>query len=92
MIYRSDIRVGLGEPNGPAIGKTSEKIIERNNLTINPTVTTTTVNQLLTYIVSGQIDATIIWKDMTVWEEGKDKITVIDIPENEIVLVLFLLE
>lgn len=43
----------------------------KNNLTIDPEVTTTTVNQLLTYIVSGDIDATIIWKDMTVWDEAK---------------------
>lgn len=82
-LENSDIKVGLGEAEGPAIGKTSEKIIEKNNLTINPAVTTTTVNQLLTYIVSGEIDATIIWKDMTVWEEGKDKIEVIEIPENQ---------
>ena len=82
-LERSDVKVGLGQAEGPAIGKTSQKIIEKNNLTINPTVTTTTVNQLLTYIVSGQVDATIIWEDMTVWQEGKDKIEVVEIPKNE---------
>lgn len=81
-LQRSDVKVGLGESEGPAIGKTSEKIIEKNNLTINPEVTTTTVNQLLTYIVSGDIDATIIWKDMTVWDEAKN-IEVIEIPEEQ---------
>lgn len=81
-LQNPDIKVGLGEPEGPAIGKASERIIEKNNLTINPTVTTSTVNQLLTYMVSGDIDATIIWKDMTVWSEAKD-IEVVDIPENE---------
>jgi molybdate transport system substrate-binding protein len=82
-LSRSDVKVGLGEPEGPAIGKTSEKLLEKNNVTVNPVVTTTTVNQLLTYMISGEIDATIIWKDMTVWEESKDKIDVIEIPEKD---------
>ena len=81
-LARSDVKVGLGEAKGPAIGKTSEEILKKNNITVNPVVTTTTVNQLLTYMVSGEIDATIIWKDMTVWEEGKGKIDVIEIPEE----------
>lgn len=81
-LQNSDVKVGLGESEGPAIGKTSEKIMEKNNLTINPVVTTTTVNQLLTYIVSGDIDATIIWKDMTVWDEAKN-IEVVEIPEKD---------
>lgn len=82
-LERSDVKVGLGDPDGPAIGKTSQSIIEKNNLTINPTVKTTTVNQLLTYVVSGQIDAAIVWEDMTVWQEGKNKIEVVEIPKNE---------
>lgn len=82
-LSRSDVKVGLGEPEGPAIGKTSETILNKNNVTANPIVTTTTVNQLLTYMVSGEIEVTIIWKDMTVWEEGKDKIEVIEIPDDQ---------
>lgn len=81
-LSNSSVKVGLGETEGPAIGKTSQKILEKNKVNVTPTVTTTTVNQLLTYMVSGQIDATIIWKDMTVWQEGKDKITVIEIPKE----------
>lgn len=77
-----DIKVGLGEADGPAIGKNSKELLEKNNVNVTPTVTTTTVNQLLTYMISGQIDATIIWEDMTVWEEGKNKIDVIEIPEK----------
>lgn len=82
-LERTDIKVGLGESEGPAIGKTSQNIIEKNNLTINPTVTTTTVNQLVTYIISGEIDATIVWQALTVWEDNKGKIDVIEIPENQ---------
>ncbi|RBQ22424.1 hypothetical protein ALNOE001_21820 [Candidatus Methanobinarius endosymbioticus] len=84
---KSGVKIGIGEADGPAIGKTSAKIIEKNNLTEsvkeNVVVKSTTVNQLLTYLVTGQVDATIIWEDMTVWEEGSGKIEVIKIPEDE---------
>ena len=81
------VKVGIGEKNGPAIGKTTAKILEKNNLTIdvekNVVVTSTTVNQLLTYLITGQVDATIIWEDMTYWEEGNGKIEVITIPSDQ---------
>lgn len=81
------VKVGIGEVDGPAIGKATAEILEKNNLTEdvekNVVVTSTTVNQLLTYLVTGQVDATIIWEDMTFWEEGKDKIEVIKISEDE---------
>ncbi|MDR0900481.1 MAG: molybdate ABC transporter substrate-binding protein [Methanobrevibacter sp.] len=84
---KDGVRVGLGEKDGPAIGKTSAKILKKNNLTEkiekNVVVTSTTVNQLLTYLVTGQVDATIIWEDMTFWEEGKGKIDVVKIPEDQ---------
>ncbi|OWT32579.1 molybdate ABC transporter substrate-binding protein [Methanobrevibacter sp. 87.7] len=83
-LNRTDIKVGIGEENGPAIGKTTAAIISKNNITgVNPAVKTTTVNQLLTYVVSGQVDVVIIWEDMTVWNDTKDKIDVIEIPEKE---------
>jgi len=82
-LSRDDVNVGLGDPNGPAIGKTSKELLDKNNVTVNPIITTTTVNQLLTYMISGEIDATIIWQDMTFWEEGKGKIDVIEIPEKD---------
>ncbi len=82
-LSRSDIKVGLGEPEGPAIGKTSQSILEKNNITVNPTVTTTTVNQLVTYIISGEIDATIVWEALTTWDDNEDKIEVIQIPNEQ---------
>ncbi|KZX16092.1 putative binding protein precursor [Methanobrevibacter cuticularis] len=89
-LANSGVKVGLGEKDGPAIGKTSSKILEKNNLTEevekNVVVKSTTVNQLLTYLVTGQVDATIIWEDMTSWEEGKGKIEVIEIPNDESVI------
>jgi molybdate transport system substrate-binding protein len=86
-LAKSGVKVGIGEADGPAIGKATAKILEKNNLTDsveeNVVVKSTTVNQLLTYLVTGQVDATIIWEDMTVWEEGSGKIEVIEIPANE---------
>lgn len=81
------VKVALGDPKGPAIGKTSEKILNKTGLltTVNKNVVvkTSTVNQLLTYIITGQADATIIWQDMSTWPEGQGKIEVIQIPQNE---------
>ncbi|KZX10341.1 molybdate ABC transporter substrate-binding protein [Methanobrevibacter filiformis] len=86
-LSKSGVKVGLGEATGPAIGKTQAKILEKNNLTDNVTknvvVTSTTVNQLLTYMVTGQLDATIIWEDMTSWKEGDGKIDVVKIPKEQ---------
>lgn len=86
-LAKPGVKVAIGEADGPAIGKATEKILEKNNLTDkveeNVVVKSTTVNQLLTYLVTGQCDATIIWEDMTVWEEGKGKIEVIKIPSDE---------
>lgn len=84
---KSGVKVGIGEADGPAIGKITAKILEKNNLTYavekNVVVKSTTVNQLLTYLVTGQVDTAIIWEDMTVWEEGDGKIEVVEIPADE---------
>ena len=82
-LARSDVKVGLGEPEGPAIGKASEEILNKSNVTVDPVVTTTTVNQLVTYLTSGEIDATIVWKAMTSWADNQGKFEVIDIPEDQ---------
>ncbi|MCL2114746.1 MAG: molybdate ABC transporter substrate-binding protein [Methanobrevibacter sp.] len=86
-LAKDGVKVGIGEKNGPAIGKVTAIILEKNNLSSavekNVVVTTTTVNQLLTYLITGQIDATIIWEDMTSWQEGEGKIEVIEIPADE---------
>jgi molybdate transport system substrate-binding protein len=84
------VKVALGDPNGPAIGKTSEKLLNKTGLNstvqANVVVKTTTVNQLLTYLVTGQADAVIIWEDMGTWSEGQDKIEIIQIPQNETII------
>lgn len=82
-LARDDVKVGLGEPEGPAIGKSSQEILNKSNVEVNPTVTTTTVNQLVTYMTSGEIDATIIWKAMTSWADNQGKFEVIEIPDDQ---------
>lgn len=82
-LARDDVKVGLGEPEGPAIGKSSQDILNKSNVTVAPTVTTTTVNQLVTYINSGEIDATIVWKAMTSWSDNQGKFDVIEIPNDQ---------
>lgn len=87
---KSDVKVAIGEPNGPAIGKTTNKILNKTGLNdsvqANVVVKTTTVNQLLTYVVTGQADAAIIWEDMTTWSEAQGKIDIIKIPQNETII------
>ncbi|MBQ6098350.1 MAG: molybdate ABC transporter substrate-binding protein [Methanobrevibacter sp.] len=82
-LARNDVKVGLGEAEGPAIGKSSQEILNKSNVTVDPIVTTTTVNQLVTYITSGEIDATIIWKAMTTWSDNQGKLEVIEIPDEQ---------
>ena len=86
-LAKPGIKVAIGDPKGPAIGKTTADILNNTNLNktvqANVVVKTTTVNQLLTYLVTGQADAVIIWQDMATWPEGQGKIDVIQIPANE---------
>jgi molybdate transport system substrate-binding protein len=77
-LAKPGVRVVLGDPKGPAIGKVAKKILEKNGLweKVKPNVVTftSTVNQLLIYIATGQADAAIIWEDMTTWAQSRGKI------------------
>jgi len=65
-LLRSDIRVGLGDPRVPAVGRAAKKILEKAgiaNAVFNKTVVyTSTVNELATYIKTGIIDVAIVWR------------------------------
>jgi molybdate transport system substrate-binding protein len=37
----------------------------------------------LIYVALKQVDAAIIWEDLTSWAEGRDKIEVVQIPKKE---------
>jgi molybdate transport system substrate-binding protein len=81
------VKLALGDPNGPAIGKVSEAICEKAGILPevenNTIVRTTTVNQLLIYVVSDEVDAAIIWEDMASWGEASGKLEIIPIPEEQ---------
>ena len=82
-LAREDIKVGLGELEGPSIGRSSQEILNKSKIIINPALTTSTENQLITSLVSGDIDAAIVWKSLTELETNHDKFEVIPIPENQ---------
>jgi molybdate transport system substrate-binding protein len=62
------VRVVLGEPTGPAIGKNSKKMLESlgiwEEVEDNVVAFSGTVNELLVYISMGQADAAIVWEDL----------------------------
>ncbi|MHC1755897.1 MAG: molybdate ABC transporter substrate-binding protein [Methanosarcina sp.] len=81
------VKLALGDTNGPAIGKVSEAICEKAGILPevenNTIVRTATVNQLLIYVVSEEVDAAIIWEDMASWGEASGKLEIIPIPEEQ---------
>ena len=86
-LARSGVRVVLGDPKGPAIGKVAKKILENANLWTNVSKNVVTfaptVNQLLIYLATGQADAAIIWEDLTTWSQAKGKIQIVQIPPDQ---------
>jgi molybdate transport system substrate-binding protein len=62
------LRVALGDPEGPAIGKVSKKMLEGlgiwEDVNENVVALSATVNELLVYISIGQADAAIVWEDL----------------------------
>lgn len=87
-LAREGVRVSIGDPRAPAIGRVAKAILVKAGLwdKVQPQIEVyaPTVNQLLIYVALGQVDAAIIWEDLTAWAEGKGKIEVvpIDPPRN----------
>lgn len=81
------LKLALGDPKGPAIGKVAEKICGNCGILVgvenNTIVRTATVNQLLIYIVTEQADATIIWEDMANWGEASGKLETVPITAEQ---------
>lgn len=84
---KSDIKVALGDPNATAVGKESVKLLNKTGelsaVQSNVVVYAPTVNQLLTYLTSGQVDAAIITTDIGNTSAAQGKIDLIEIPENQ---------
>lgn len=81
------LKVGLGDTNATAVGKKAIKILNKtgnlNAVKANVVVYAPTVNQLMTYLTSGQVDAVILMEDIAIAGKGQDKIEVITIPEDQ---------
>ncbi len=83
------VRVALGDPTGPAIGKVSKKILESlgiwDEVGENVVAFSGTVNELLVYVSLGQADAAIVWEDLF----NPDEMEMVEIPreKNEIKVV-----
>ncbi len=89
-LARKGVRVSIGDPKAPAIGRVSKKILTKaqlwDHIKPNISVYAPTVNQLLIYVALNQVDAAIIWKDLTSWAEARGKIEVVDIdPSRNII-------
>jgi len=65
-LLRSDVKVGLGDPRVPAIGRAAKEVLEKAGIAeavYNKTVVfALTVNELATYIKTGAIDVAIVWR------------------------------
>ena len=85
-LMRNGVRVSIGDPRAPAIGRVAKKILTKAHMweTVQPNISVfaPTVNQLLIYVALNQVDAAIIWQDLTTWAEGKGKIEVVSIDPN----------
>lgn len=62
------VKLGLGDSNATAIGKQADQLLKKNGIydaaMKNVVVRTATVNELITYVNLGQVDAAIIMADL----------------------------
>lgn len=90
-LAREGVRVSIGDPRAPAIGRVAKKMLTKNGLwekvTPNISVYAPTVNQLLIYVALKQVDAAIIWEDLVTWAEGKGKLEVVRIPKEQNIIM-----
>ena len=86
-LAKPGLKVALGDPNATAVGKESATILNKTNQTTavksNVVVYAPTVNQLVTYLTSGQVDAAIITEDLGNSTAAQGKIEIIQIPKDQ---------
>jgi molybdate transport system substrate-binding protein len=83
-LKKPGVEVTLGDERSAAIGRLSQKILEKNNLTEavekNVVAKAATVNELVIYINMKQADASIIWEDNV---SGVSDIDIVYIAEDK---------
>lgn len=81
-LLKENIKLGISDPKEAAIGKVTYKIFKKAGIweKIQPKikVKAATVNQLILYFNTGQIDAALIWKELA--SKVKDAI-IVEIPK-----------
>lgn len=84
-LTRQGVRVALGDAGAVPIGKIADKMLEENGIleavNKNVVVRTATVNELLVYLSSRQVDAAIVWEENC--RSAKGTVEVVEIPELE---------
>lgn len=82
-LTQEGVRVAIGEPTGPAVGKATQKMMESagywEDMQDNIVVRSGTVNELLVYMNMEQADAAIIWEDLL----DNTDLEQVDIPIDE---------
>ncbi|HCQ5725614.1 TPA: molybdate ABC transporter substrate-binding protein [Clostridioides difficile] len=82
-LNKDGVKLILGDKESNAIGKTTQKILEKNNLkSINDNVVSTaaTVNEMIVQLTSSKADATIATKDSVF---GNEDVEVIEIAQDK---------
>ena len=86
-LAEADIKLALGDPRACAIGNLSVKILKKNGIyeaAMDQTrVYGPTVNQLLLYVITGKVDAAIIWADLGRWPESSGDVRLIKISASQ---------
>ncbi len=86
-LAKPGVKVALGDPRACAIGRVSMKIFRKNRLLKgvkkNVIVYAPTVNQLLMYVATGEVEAAIVWEDATKWAKSRKKMKIIEIPKRQ---------
>jgi len=88
-LLKDEVRVGLGDPNACAIGRTAQQLFERSGIAWaemekNLKFKSMTVNELGLQIQAGSLDAVIVWDALARYYEACGDIVAID-PEHNII-------
>lgn len=85
-LARPGVKISIGDPKAPAIGRVSKKMLSKAGLweKVQPNieVLAPTVNQLLIYVALKQVDAAIIWGDLAAWAKDKNKLETVPIEKQ----------
>ena len=84
-LTKPGVRVAMGDPKACAIGKVGNNILEKNGIKDavedNIIARGATVNALIVYVSTGDVDAAITWRESVLF--APDNTDFVEIPENE---------